>query len=166
MPSRAATVTSTRPDDGPDSPIAQLELGVSVLARWIGTRHVRARIAEESGLDLSPVAVRLLEHLLIVGPLRVSEIAECEQVDKSTATVRVQALQRDGLVERTPDSADARVSVIAISAGGRQAIARLRAARRLLLAELFGDADPDELARLGVLLQGIQLHMTGTPVIA
>jgi DNA-binding MarR family transcriptional regulator len=149
---------------GTDSPIGQLELGVSVLARWIGSRHVRARIAQESGLDLSPVAIRLLEHLLVAGPMRVSEIAECEQVDKSTATVRVQALQRAGLVERAPEALDARVSVIAISKQGRAAVARLRAARRLLLQELFEDADADELQRLGVLLQGIQVHMTGTPV--
>jgi len=134
----------------------RLELAVSALVRWIESRPIRARIAQRAGVELGSSAVGLLEHLQTAGPMRVSDIAECHAVDTSTATVRVQSLQRDGLVDRTADPDDGRVSMIAISPGGRAAVERLRAARRELLREVFGDAEVEDLEHAAALIGRIE----------
>ncbi|MEV4421330.1 MarR family winged helix-turn-helix transcriptional regulator [Patulibacter sp. NPDC049589] len=142
-----------------DSPVGRLEVGVSALVRWMGGRPIQDRVGASAGVDLPAASVGLLEHLEVAGPMRVSDIAACHQVDTSTATVRIQGLQRDGLVVRTPDPADRRVSMIAISVRGRDAVARLRAARRALLADLFAEVDAAEIEQVAALLRRVEQRM-------
>jgi DNA-binding MarR family transcriptional regulator len=145
-----------------DSAIGRLEIGVSALIRWMESRQMRARVARESGVDLTTASIGLLEHLDVAGAMRVSDIAECHCVDASTMTVRIQALQRDRLVKRRPDPTDGRASLVVISDEGRAAVGRLREARRGLLAEIFGELDPAEVERAARLLCRVEQHMIGT----
>ncbi|QKW24088.1 MarR family transcriptional regulator [Kitasatospora sp. NA04385] len=151
-PSAAAT-------SAPAPELARLELALSALVRWSESRHIRAEVARLAGYDMPSSALRLLEHFEVAGPMRVSDIAECLRIDISTASLQLRRLRADALVVRRTDPADGRSSVIAITAEGRRALAKVRAARCDLLAEAFGATPPDQLGRAADVLGLVQEHM-------
>jgi DNA-binding PadR family transcriptional regulator len=53
-------------------------------------------------------------------------------------TPRLKDLEREGLVTRSTDPSDARVSLISLSPAGLEVLRRLRAARCAVLAEALG----------------------------
>src|SRR5262245_2475270 len=63
-------------------------------------RRVR-REDERSGLG--PARLSALSVIVFGGPLRISALAQAEQVRLPTMTPIVAALERDGLIEREPD---------------------------------------------------------------
>ncbi|HEY0812242.1 MAG TPA: MarR family transcriptional regulator [Pseudonocardia sp.] len=163
MPRPSTTRAASHPDKAgtarAEATLVELERGVGAASRWLNSRHIRGRIAAAIGVDLSPASLRLLEHLESAGPSRLSYLAECEQIDRSTATVRVQVLERAGYVDRKADADDARASVIALNASSRKLLKRLRTARRELLAEVLSDLDPTELQRTADVLQRFERDM-------
>lgn len=104
------------------------------------------------GLDPSPALTRAeasaLAVLVFGGQLTMGELARYEGVKAPTMTRQVQNLERRGLVRRQPDSADARINRIAVTASGRKLF--LAGQKRLLtpLIELLGSFDRSELASL------------------
>ena len=77
----------------------------------------------------------------------------------STVSLQLRRLRADGLVERTSDPADRRVSRIGVTAEGRAAVARVRVARRALLDEVLAGTAPVELGRAADVLLRVQEHM-------
>ena len=77
--------------------------------------------------------------------MRISDVAECLQVDVSTVSLQLRRLRRDQLVETSADERDRRTTVIALSARGIELLAQVREARRVLLAEALGDLPPSAL---------------------
>lgn len=63
------------------------------------------------------------------GPLRQSALAELSHIDASTISRHVADLVGQGLVERLPDPADGRASLLALTADGRDALAAMRRER-------------------------------------
>jgi DNA-binding MarR family transcriptional regulator len=157
-----AAVTETISPDGAEAgaALARLEVGLSAYVRWMEGRHARGEIARRTGHSLTRHAVDVLEQLDgIDGPLRVSDIAECNAVDTSTMTVRLQGLDRQGLVERTADPLDRRSALISISPAGEAAVREIRAVRQDLLRTVLGDADADELQRAADLMGRVSDHV-------
>jgi DNA-binding MarR family transcriptional regulator len=139
--------------------LARLEVAVSALVRWSESRYVRAEVARRSGCELPGSELRLLEHFDLAEPMRVSDVAGCMQVDVSTVSLQLRRLRSSRLVERVVDPGDRRVSLIAVTAEGRAVVGRVRAARRELLDEVLGGADPVELGRAADVLVRVQEHM-------
>lgn len=132
--------------------LEQLELALSTVTRWLCSREVIGEIGRRARCELTPTAVSLLEHLDSSGPLRVSDVAECMRVDKSTMTQRLHALDAGRLITRGSEPADRRVSVITISPRGRRLVARVRAARLQLLRDALPDSSSAQLRRTAELL--------------
>jgi DNA-binding MarR family transcriptional regulator len=99
-------------------------------------------------------------HLL--GPVRVSEIAQRLSVDLSVASRQVTALERAGYVVREPDPDDRRAQRISITEAGTTVLADSH--RRMVAAfeEALSDWSEDELAALTDGLNRLREDFTGT----
>jgi DNA-binding MarR family transcriptional regulator len=76
------------------------------------------RITCEMPSDLSRTAASILRRLHETGPQRITALAQSEPVAQPTMSVIVKRLGLRGLVERTPDPADARATLVAITPAG------------------------------------------------
>ena len=110
------------------------------------SRALRQEAAAETGL--SPSATAALATINRSGPLTPSELAELERVKRPSMTRTLGCLERDGLIERTPDPADGRSSLVAINEAGREQMARLRRRKSAYLARRLRKLDPEELETL------------------
>src|ERR1700744_4515533 len=88
------------------------------------SRALRQDAATETGLGASTTAA--LATINRDGPLTPSELAEIERVKRPSMTRTLACLDREGLIERTPDPADGRSSLVSIIAAGRERLSPLR----------------------------------------
>jgi DNA-binding MarR family transcriptional regulator len=118
------------------------------------SRALRQEAAGESGL--SPTQTAVLASINRSGPVTPSELADLERVKRPTMTRTLGCLEREGLIERTPDPADGRSSLVAVNDAGRERLARLRRRKSAYLASRLRKLDPEEvetLARAAALLE-------------
>ena len=97
---------------------------------------------------LDRAAYVILRHLEQDGPQNVSALAARLNLDGSTVTRQVTALQRDGLVERHPDPRDGRGTVIEPTEKGLTQVNAVRLARRALYDKMLHDWTREERAEL------------------
>src|SRR3954451_516809 len=102
------------------------ELDHRLTALW----HVLGRRGKR---ELSRTAASVLATLRDIGPRRITELAGSEGIAQPTVTTLVGRLERDGLVERRPDPADARAVLVHLSAAGLERLDAMRAAREIVL---------------------------------
>lgn len=112
-------------------------------------RLMRQRVV---GDELDPGTFWLLKSVGADGPMRVTDLAGCSNLDTSTVSRHVAQLDRAGLVERTPDPADRRAHRIGLTPKGRQTLDDAFYRRRLLLSRGIGDWDAADVAQLDHLL--------------
>jgi DNA-binding MarR family transcriptional regulator len=118
------------------------------------SRALRQEAVGESGL--SPTQLSALVSIYREGPLTPSELADHERVKRPTMTRTLACLEREGLIERTPDPADGRSSLVALNDAGEEALAVQRRRKSAYLARRLRELDPDEvetLARAAELLE-------------
>jgi DNA-binding MarR family transcriptional regulator len=96
---------------------------------------------------LSRTEVGLLAELS-TRPFRITELAAREGITQPAVTQLVNRLERRGWVERRTDPHDGRVVLVALTAGGREALERVRAEYRALLHEEMAALDDDEVETL------------------
>jgi DNA-binding MarR family transcriptional regulator len=121
---------------------AQLRLGIVRTAR----RLRQEAAAEASGL--TPTSTAALATIERHGPLTPSELAELERVKRPTVTRTLGCLEREGLVERTPDPSDGRSSLVSVNADGRERLRRLRGRKNAYLAKRMRDLPAEDVAAL------------------
>lgn len=98
--------------------------------------------------EASPTLLAALATVERDGPLTPSELAEAERIRRPTATRVIARLEEAGLVTRTPDAADRRVSRVAITPAGRTLLKRIRSRKNQYLSKRLRTLDPAELATL------------------
>jgi DNA-binding MarR family transcriptional regulator len=128
-----------------------LEQEVGVLIRRV--RRVIGERARAVHADLQPAAYLMLGHLAEHGPMRASSMAEAFDVDKGAISRQVQHLIDLGLVDRSPDPADGRATLLSANAAAVDRLEAVADLRRRHLQERLGDWDDDELADLAGTLQ-------------
>jgi DNA-binding MarR family transcriptional regulator len=101
-------------------------------------RVLRQEAAAEAG-GLTPTSTAALASVERHGPLTPSELAEIERVKRPTVTRTLGCLGREGLIERTPDPADGRSSLVSINGAGRERLRRLRGRKNAYLARRMRD---------------------------
>jgi DNA-binding MarR family transcriptional regulator len=102
--------------------------------------------AEASGL--TPTLTAALASVERHGPLTPSELAEVERVKRPTVTRILSCLEREGMVERTPDPADGRSSLVSVNGAGRERLRRLRGRKNAYLARRMRDLPAAEVETL------------------
>ncbi|HCB04410.1 MAG TPA: MarR family transcriptional regulator [Nocardioides sp.] len=131
--------------------LRHLEREVGVLIRRV-KRVIgeRARAVHE---DLQPASYLMLTWLVDQGPVRASSMVEKFNIDKGAVSRQLQHLDELGLVERTPDPADGRATLVAASDDAVRRLADVAEHRRKWLDEQLGDWTADELAHFADLLE-------------
>lgn len=130
--------------------LGRIETEVALLMRLGEATRRATGTAEHRVLDRA--AYVILRHLDKAGPQNVSALAARLNLDGSTVTRQVSALQRDGLIARTPDPADGRGTVISPTPAGLQRMAAVQAARTRLYGDILADWSPDDRDTLAELL--------------
>jgi DNA-binding MarR family transcriptional regulator len=126
-------------------------------AFWAVARRLRhrTRIALEPW-DLSPSLGRALSVLARHGSLRLSALADHLRIAPRTATEVVDDLQRFGLVERSPDPADRRAVLVALTAEGDRTSRAIQSARQAEGENFFAALDPTDRADLARILRKLR----------
>jgi DNA-binding MarR family transcriptional regulator len=94
----------------------------------------------------------LLKSLASSGPLRVTDLAACANLDASTVSRHVAQLHNAGLIERTPDPLDGRAHRVKLSDAGSARIDAAMRSRRALLEKSLESWNPRDLEELEQLL--------------
>jgi DNA-binding MarR family transcriptional regulator len=108
----------------------------------------RLRQESDTGGETSPTLTAALATIEREGPLTPSALAQQERIQRPTATRAIARLADAGLVTRTSDPADGRVSRVAITAEGRATLKRIRSRKNQYLAQRLRSLTPDELQTL------------------
>jgi DNA-binding MarR family transcriptional regulator len=143
---------NTSPHDGaPADDLAAIEAALGILARRINLPRSHERIVHRAGVrGVDRASYTTLARIGEHAPLRLSELAQVLGVDLSTVSRQVASLEREQLVERTPDPSDRRAAVVGLTTDGRHALEQLRSAARARLTDVLADwseAERAELAR-------------------
>ncbi|WP_238425368.1 MarR family winged helix-turn-helix transcriptional regulator [Micromonospora parastrephiae] len=96
--------------DAEEATLGRIETEVALLMRFGEATRRATGTAEHRVLDRA--AYVILRHLADAGPHNVSALAARLNLDGSTVTRQVSALQRDGLIVRAADPTDGRGTVI------------------------------------------------------
>jgi len=136
------------------------------LEREVGVliRRIRRVIGERARLvhpDLQPASYLMLSWLVDEGPVRATSMVENFNIDKGAVSRQLQHLHDLGLVERTPDPADGRATLVVASDDAVRRLADVAEHRRKWLDEQLGDWDADELTHFADLLERYN-HSLGT----
>jgi DNA-binding MarR family transcriptional regulator len=95
---------------------------------YVGLIHAARQLRRlDLELGLSPARFSLLATLRYRGAQTVSRLAQLEDVSQPTISKLVNALEAAGLVQRQPDPADGRASLVRLSSRGRALVRRARA---------------------------------------
>ncbi|MBO0655047.1 MarR family transcriptional regulator [Streptomyces triculaminicus] len=135
---------------GVDRAFLALERELSVFLRR--ARASSGELARQVHPDLEPAAYGLLVRLEETGQQRATDLAAYFGVGKATMSRQLRALYDLGLVDREPDPADGRASLVQITDEGRARFTRVRDARRTLYMSKLADWDRTEIAELARLL--------------
>lgn len=92
-------------------------------------RLLRRLRAEDRATRLSGPRASALSVVVFGGPIPLGELAAAEQVRPPTMTKLVEAMRREGLVEKTPDPGDRRIVCVAATPRGRRVLETGRARR-------------------------------------
>ncbi len=134
-----------------DAVLDTIETQVAMLMRLGEATRRATELKPHRALDRS--AYVILRHLQAAGPLNVSALADRLNLDGSTVTRQVTALEKDGLVRRAPDPRDGRGTVIAPTDKGLAQVDAVRKARREVYDVVLGDWSDSDRAQLAVTLE-------------
>jgi DNA-binding MarR family transcriptional regulator len=130
--------TTSRPDL-----LEGLEQEVAVMVRRI--RRVIGERARMVHPDLQPSSYLMLSWLDQHGPQRASAMAEAFCVDKGAISRQVQHLLDLALVDREPDPADGRATLVSISPAAKLRLAAVTDERRVWLDGRLSDWTAEDL---------------------
>jgi DNA-binding MarR family transcriptional regulator len=87
----------------------------------------------------------LLGRITDTGPVRLSELADWQEVDRSTMTTQVRRLEALGLVEREADPRDGRAVLVRATRAGATRHRRTKQTAHALYGELLADWSDEDL---------------------
>jgi DNA-binding MarR family transcriptional regulator len=135
--------------DGTDEPLVE--------AFWALSRRLRALAREAlAEWDVTPSQARALGVLRRCGPLRLGDLAEHLRIAPRSATEVADALEERALVDRRPDPADRRATLVALTARGDEVAAGIRAARTSGAGSLFARLPAPDRAELARILAALR----------
>jgi DNA-binding MarR family transcriptional regulator len=118
---------------------SQFRLSVFRLAR---------KLRREGDADVSSTLLAALATVERLGPMTAGSLAAHEQIRKPTCTRVIASLLERGLIERTVDPLDGRVTWVQATPAGRKVLQRVRTRHNVYLAKRMKRLSPQELATL------------------
>ncbi|HEX3795242.1 MAG TPA: MarR family transcriptional regulator [Acidimicrobiales bacterium] len=140
--------------------IGSIELELLKLVRQLESFGRRSSLYER--VDRAGyLALRTLDE---IGPVSTNALASELQLDASTVTRQLTALEKGGLIERRPDPGDGRSTTIVLTPGGRHAMEGLERERRRrmeLVVEGWSDTQIASLSSALALLNASLIKSVG-----
>ena len=144
----------------PDDPVLiKVDEALLTLGRPSHLRRIGERVRAGAGLPLDRAAYPVLRGIAECGPVRLSDLAARLGVQVSTASRQVKELEQAGLVERTGDPKDGRVSMLALAPAGRESLKKLRESWRRTLVEILAAWPEEDREALATLLGRLAADM-------
>src|SRR5215218_9109039 len=97
---------------------AVMERAVPMVVRWFTRSDVRRAMLADTEPALSATDAWLLGRITDTGPVRLSALADRQEVDRSTMTTQVGRLESMGLVARAADPLDGRAVLVKATRAG------------------------------------------------
>lgn len=131
-------------------------------------REVRA-INDRAGLDFGSAAVlfTIAHH---ADGVRISDVADQIHLDLSTVSRHARALEGTGYLDKKPDPADGRATLVTTSDAGNDVLNAIIQHRTALFSAATADWDPDDTRALADLVDRLatrlneQIHAMGATV--
>ena len=142
-----------------DAVLDTIETQVAMLMRLGEATRRATELKPHRALDRS--AYVILRLLQAAGPLNVSALADRLNLDGSTVTRQVTALEKDGLVQRRPDPRDGRGTVIEPTGTGLTQVEAVRRARRQVYDVVLSDWSEPDRAQLAAVLERLAGTLDG-----
>lgn len=135
------------------------DLAVRIGLSWREIRRgasiapLREFLYDTDGESIEQGQMDTLDLLATRESWRMSELADALRVDPSTATRAVQRLEKDGLAQRRPSTADGRVVKVELTESGRAVYQRVFERRVVLLNHILSAYSPSELPLFAEMLE-------------
>ena len=113
-------------------------------------------LRQQADLGLTPTRLAHLATINRVGPLSLGDLSALEHVAPPTVTKVINDLERRGLVQRLPDTADRRITRVAVTDEGRRTIEAIRSRKDLWLAVRLRDLPPEDFERLAAAVEVLE----------
>lgn len=126
-----------------------------IMAEWHAPEFLTAVVARE-GLDLDPGTIRVITFLATGGPMRPSKLAQHLVTGASNVSKILTRLSTAGIVERIPDPADARATLVTLTPSGRAVATRFVRAGDSLVDDLLAGWSTQERQDLVRLLSKLE----------
>jgi len=153
-------VASSPKDESLDS----ISRTLAQVVRLTSSRSLFARQASAAGVSLTQPSYALLRVLIDGGPLAMGALARSAHMDMGMATRQVTSLVDAGLVTRSPDPADLRVALVAVTPQGRRVAGKLLGVRIGHLQRALVDWTEDELEQFDRFLARFVADSLVTPI--
>jgi DNA-binding MarR family transcriptional regulator len=140
---------------GETDTIGVIELELLKLVRHLETFGRRSSLY----LEVDRAGYLALRMLATMGPASTKALAMALNLDASTVTRQITALEGGGFVERRPDPSDRRSSTIVLTAEGRRTMAGVEQERRQSIEALIGSWAEREKLTLGRALNRLNLSL-------
>jgi DNA-binding MarR family transcriptional regulator len=134
-----------------DPPAQRVQEAFTRLLSWAQRGDVRRALLGAAAPALSTHDITLLRMIVRRGPVRASDLASWQGVDKSTVTPQVHRLEQRGVVTRHGDPGDRRAVLLTATDQGRQQLREIDEAGVHLFdsaLDSWSDADRGALATL------------------
>jgi Transcriptional regulators len=131
-----------------NSPFSTLESQLSLFVR----RAEAVRLSHIMGKEMDRSSYLILQYLEKAGAAGIKTISTTFQLDISTVSRQIAALEAKGLISRLTDPNDARISLLQLTEEAPALLAEVRAAREAFFQELLADWNEEEIRTFGNLM--------------
>ena len=130
------------------------------IARQTHSQRVYGEMAARAGITIRPYLFTVLARIRLLQPVRISDVAEDMDNDRSTVSRQVAELTTLGCVERHADPSDGRVVVLTLTPLGEDVIGRVFQAWLDVLEEMTADWSARDRTQLVTLLRRLDGALT------
>jgi DNA-binding MarR family transcriptional regulator len=144
------------------TPSHRIQLAMSKINWWLGRSEPRAAVLGDAGKNLTNTDEHLLRTISSNGPVRMTDLAVWQGVDKSTITPQVRRLEARGLVRRNADPADRRAALLTVTQRGRRTCERMDAAAVAFISAALQQWQENDRQAFAALLDRFVEDLTAT----
>jgi DNA-binding MarR family transcriptional regulator len=143
--------------------IASVEQALERLYRLTSSRKANTRQAAAVGTVVARAGYNVLRCVHDSRQLSLGEIAQHLSMDPAAAGRQVRSLEEDGLVARSTDKADGRVTNVRLTPKGREVYRRIVTVRTGHLRDVLSAWSPDDCVTLATLLDRLVDDLRSVP---